>query len=100
MCFHGRNTLYVPADRWLLQLGVTPGGSSWIKRGRDYETTESVSSWNVTASASYRIYEKFWLMAGAGVAGLREMEIENRGSSEQLNSKPGAVFTLAVQFRP
>ncbi len=70
---------YVPADRWLLQVGMAPGGSSWVKRGNDYETTESISSWNITAGVGYRLHEKFWLMAGAGVAGLREIEIQNRG---------------------
>lgn len=94
------NISYVPADRWLLQLGVSPGGSSWVQRGTDYESTESISSWNLTASTGYRFYEKFWLVAGAGVAGLREVTIENDGNSSQLNSKPSAVFYLAVQFRP
>jgi hypothetical protein len=90
---------YVPADRWLLQLGLSPGGSSWVKRGSDYESTESLSSWNLTANVGYRFYEKLWLMAGAGITGLREIEISTGDSTSRLEAKPSAVFSLAVQFR-
>lgn len=91
---------YSLSDRWLLQLGIAPGGSSWVRRDGDFETTESLGSWNFTAGAGYRFYKRLWLFASAGVAGLRAVTMEGGGNRDRLESKPGAVFTLAVQFRP
>jgi len=91
---------YVPRDRWLLQVGLAPGGSSWVKNGDGYETTESLGSWNLTAGAACRLHGKFWLYAGGGVAGLRGVNIEGGGDQTHFESKPGPVFTLALQFRP
>ncbi|MGB7747160.1 MAG: DUF6268 family outer membrane beta-barrel protein [Verrucomicrobiia bacterium] len=91
---------YVPRDRWLLQLGITPGGSSWVRRANNFETTETLDSWNLTAGAGYRLHGKFWLFADAGVAGLRGLKIEGGDNRTRFESKSGAVFTLALQFRP
>lgn len=91
---------YTPADRWLLQLTLGPGGSSWIQHGADYEATESLTSWNLTAGVGYRFHERLWLFAGAGVAGLRGVEIESNGHNAQLDANPSPVFSLSVQFRP
>jgi len=91
---------YVPRDRWLLQVGLAPGGSSWVRRGNDYETTETFGSWNLDAGAGYRLHGKVWLFAGAGIAGFRGLKIESGGGQSRFESKPGAVFTLALQFRP
>jgi hypothetical protein len=91
---------YVPYERWLLQVGVEPGGSSWVKRGAGYETAESLDSWNLTAGAAYRVHGHLWLYAGAGVAGLRGVKIESHDDETRFESKPGAVLTLALQFRP
>ena len=91
---------YAPTDRWILQLGVAPGGSSWVRRGAGYESTQSFGPWLVNAGAGYRFYGKFWAVASVGLAGLRGVEIDTGGSVSRLESKPGAVFTLAVQFRP
>ena len=91
---------YSPGDRWLLNLGLAPGGSSWDNWENNLQTTESIGSWNLTAGAAYRVYGKFWLFAGAGVAGLRGIDIETGTDRTTFNSQPSAVFTLAVQFRP
>lgn len=91
---------YVPHERWLLQLGLVPGGSSWVRRGSNYETTQSYGSWNLNAGAGYRLHGKFWLFAGAGLAGLRGLKIDGGNDQTRFESKPGAVFTLALQFRP
>lgn len=91
---------YVPHDRWLFQLGIAPGGSSWIQRGDDLETTQTLSSWNLTAGAGYRLQKNFWLFAGAGVAGLRSLKIQGGSDDTDFEMKPGPVFTLALQFRP
>ena len=91
---------YAPADRWILQLGVGPGGTSWVQRGDGYETTESLASWNLTAGVGYRFYEKLWLFAGGGVAGLRGFEIESDDHQTRFESRPGPSFTVAIQFRP
>jgi hypothetical protein len=91
---------YVISDRWLAQLTVAPGGSSWVRRHGDFESTQSLNSWNVTAGASYRFYEKLWLFAGVGVAGFRGVTIEQEDNEDRLESKPGLVFSLAIQFRP
>ena len=91
---------YTPADRWILQLGISPGGSSWVRRGAGFETTESVASWDLAAGAGYRLHGKLWLFAGAGLAGLRGVKIEGGGDQTRFESKPGAVFTLALQIRP
>jgi hypothetical protein len=91
---------YAPRDRWLLQLGMAPGGSSWVGRANDFETTQSFGSWNLNAGAGYRVHGKLWLFAGAGVAGLRDVKIESGDDRTRFESKPGIVFTLALQFRP
>jgi opacity protein-like surface antigen len=100
LVFPWPNLTYAASDRWLLQLGISPGGSSWVKRGADYEATESLSSWNFIAGASYRFQKNLWLYAGAGVAGFRGLEIESGDNRSRLDSKPSPVFTLAIQFRP
>ena len=91
---------YAISDRWLVQLAVAPGGSSWVKRDDHFESTQSLSSWNMTVGAGYRCYEKLWLFTGIGVAGFRGVVIEGDGIEQRLQSKPGMVFTLALQFRP
>jgi hypothetical protein len=91
---------YTPADGWLLQLGISPGGSSWVQRGDGYEATESLGSWNLTAGVSRRIYKKLWVFGGAGLAGIRGVDIESNGNQARLEAGPSPVFTLAVQFRP
>ena len=87
-------------ERWLLLLGVAPGGSSWVRRDNHFESTQSLSSWNLTAGAGYRFYEKFRLFAGVGVAGFRGVNIESAGNADRLESKPSPVFSRALQFRP
>jgi opacity protein-like surface antigen len=84
----------------LLQLGLAPGGSSWVQRGNDLETTQSFGSWNLNAGAGYRLYDKLWVYGGVGLAGLRVVKIESGGDQTRFESKPGAVFTLALQIRP
>ena len=91
---------YVPRDRWLLQLGLAPGGSSWVSRANDFETTQTFGSWNLNAGAGYRLHGKLWLFAGAGVAGLRGLKIESGDDRPRFESQPGPVFTLALQLRP
>jgi len=90
---------YVPRDRWLLQLGMTPGGASWVGRGDGFETTQSLSSWNLDARVGYRFHGNFWLTASAGVAGLRGIEILSESDEQRFESQPGSVFGLAVQYR-
>ena len=90
---------YSPQDRWLFQILAAPGGSSWVVQQNNVRTSQSFNVWTLTGGVGYRFYEKLWLMAGAGVAGLRGVKIGDSGS-QQLEGKPGAVFTLSVQFRP
>jgi len=91
---------YAASDRWLLQLAVAPGGSSWVRRNDQFESTQSLSSWNMTAGASYRFYEKLWLFAGVGVAGFRGVTIEANDNEDQLEARPSMVISVAIQFRP
>jgi len=91
---------YALTEDCLLQLAVTPGGSSWAQRENHYETTQSLSSWNLTIGAGYRLHQQFWFFADVGVAGLRGIEIDDGENHQRLESKPGLVFTLAIQFRP
>jgi hypothetical protein len=91
---------YAASDCWLVQLGVRPGGASWTLRDGQYESTQSLSSWDLTLGANYRFYEKLWLSAGIGVAGFRGVTIESEGTEDRLESKPGMVISLAIQFRP
>jgi len=91
---------YAISDRWLVQLAVAPGGSSWARPDDDYESTQSLSSWNLTLGASYRFYEKLWLFAGVGVAGFRGITIESEGIEERLESKHSMILSLGLQFRP
>lgn len=91
---------YAASDRWLVQLGVRPGGASWVWRDDHYESTQSLSSWDLTIGANYRFYEKLWLSAGIGVAGFRSVTIESGGTEDRLESNPGMVISVAIQFRP
>lgn len=91
---------YAVSDRWLVQLAVAPGGSSWVQHDGHFESTQSLSSWNLTLGASYRFYEKLWLSGGVGVAGLRNVTITQGDSEDRLESEPGLVLSLAIQFRP
>jgi len=91
---------YAASDRWLLQLAVGPGGSSWVRRDGQYQSTQSLSSWNLTLGGAYRLYETLWLSAGVGVAGFRGVTIESAGTEDRLESNPGMVFSVALQFRP
>ncbi|MEX0330782.1 MAG: DUF6268 family outer membrane beta-barrel protein [Puniceicoccaceae bacterium] len=91
--------VYAPDKNWILQLGLAPGGGSWVRRRDSYEITEYLGSWNLQAGIGYRLYSHFWLVASGGMAGLRGWEL---GDSDALRyeSKPSAVFALALQFRP
>jgi hypothetical protein len=91
--------LYVPQNRVLFQIAVAPGGSSWVAEQNEVRTTQSFNVWTLTAGVGYRFYQKLWLVGGAGVAGLRGVQIGNPDEA-QLQGNPGAVFTLAIQFRP
>ena len=77
-----------------------PGGSSWVKRNGQFETTQSLSSWNVTAGAGYRLHEKLWLVTEVGMAGFRGATIESNGNEERLESSPSLLLSVAIQFRP
>ena len=91
---------YAPRDRWLLQLGIAPGGSSWVTHSSNLETTETLGSWNLNTGAGYCLCGKIWVFGGVGVAGLRGLKIESGDDRTRFESKPGAVFTLALQIRP
>lgn len=91
---------YALSERWIVQTALAPGGSSWVARGSDYESTQSLNSWNWTVSAGYRVHGKFWLSAGAGVAGLRGLAITSADNRMRFEARPSPVFTLSVQFRP
>jgi len=91
---------YAISDRWLAQMGVAPGGSRWVQRDSHFESTQSLSSWNLTVGAGYRFYEKFWLSADVGVAGLRGFTSGSGANRERLEANPGLIFSLAIQFRP
>jgi hypothetical protein len=91
---------YAPRPQWLLQLAIAPGGSSWVKRGENYESVQTFGSWNLTASAAHCLYGSLWLSAGAGIAGFRGLTVTNGGSEARFESERSPVFTLALQFRP
>ena len=91
---------YVPAQDWLLQLTLGPGGSSWVARGSGYESTQSLDSWNLTAGAAYRLTDSFWLFAGVGRTGLRGFTRIGGGNEANFQARSGPVYTLAIQFRP
>jgi len=91
---------YAASDRWLLQLGIAPGGSSWVRHDDHFESTQSLGSWNLTAGAAYRFQDKLWLFAGVGVTGFRAFTLDDGNNEQRLESKPSTVFSLAIQFRP
>jgi hypothetical protein len=91
---------YAPAKDWILQLGVSPGGSSWVQRSGSYEITESLASWNLQAGVGYQLIERFWLVGSAGVAGFRSWQLGEDDSGIRYEAKPSAVFSLALEFRP
>jgi hypothetical protein len=70
-----------------------------VVQQNDVKTTQSFNVWTLTAAVGYRFYKKLWVVGGAGVAGLRGIQVGNSDEA-QLQGNPGAVFTLAIQFRP
>jgi hypothetical protein len=91
---------YAATERWLFQAGVAPGGSSWIRRGDGFESTQTFGSWNASAGAAYRMHGKFWLYAGVGAAGFRGLTIKSGADETGLDAQLSPVYTLAIQFRP
>ena len=91
---------YAPSRNWILQLGISPGGSSWVRRDGVYQVTDSFGSWDVSAGVGYRVRGNFWLMGSVGAAGFRSWEIGNNDYNLRLESEPSTVFTIALQFRP
>jgi len=91
---------FAPNKDWILQLALSPGGSSWVQRKGEYEVTESIGSWNLVTGVGYRLHEHIWLMASAGVAGFRVWELGEEDSGLRYEAEPSAVFTLSLQFRP
>jgi hypothetical protein len=91
---------YTPRDRWLLQLGIAPGGSSWVGRSDGYETTATFGSFMLNAGTSYRLQENIWLYGGVGIAGFRGLKIGSDSDRPRFEAQPGPVFTLALNFRP
>jgi hypothetical protein len=84
----------------MVQLAMSPGGSSWVQRGDGYESVQSLGSWNLSAYGAYRVYGSLWLSAGAGIAGFRGFTVTTGSSESRFESDRSAVFTLALQFRP
>ena len=75
-----RGFLRSPPWICLLLLAARPASAGMQEildaaKDRDFQTTESLSSWNCTAGAGYRFHEELWLFAGAGVAGFGGMTI-------------------------
>lgn len=91
---------YTPAPRWLLQLGVAPGGSSWVSQGDGFENTQTFSAWNLSAGIAYRLQGPWWLYAGAGATGFRGLTQKMPGSESRFEAQSSPVYTLSIQFRP
>jgi hypothetical protein len=91
---------YAPAHRWLLQVGIAPGGSSWISRGDGFESTQTFGSWNLNAGIAYQLEGPWWLHAGAGLTGLRGLTHNVSGDETWFEAQSSPVYTVAIQFRP
>jgi hypothetical protein len=90
---------YAVNDRWLLSLGVAPGGSSWQAEPDGARVVYSFVGWNLDARVAWRFYERLWLQCGAGIAGLRRITITTGESATEIKSKPTLAFSVSVQFR-
>jgi opacity protein-like surface antigen len=91
---------YTPANHWLLQVGIAPGGSSWISRGDGFESTQTFGSWNLNAGVAYQLEGPWWLYAGAGLTGLRGLTHTVSGDETWFEAQSSPVYTVAIQFRP
>jgi len=91
---------YAPAKGWLLQLGIVPGGSSWVSNDQGFESTQALGSWNTSFGVSYQLQGSWWLYAGAGLTGLRSVTQRASGNEQYLDADPSPVYTLAIEFRP
>ena len=91
---------YAASKDWIFQLGISPGGSVWIRRNGSYEITESLGSWNFQLGVGYQLFENFWLVGSAGVAGFRSWQLGEDDTGIRYEAKPSAVFSLALEFRP
>ena len=91
---------YSPKEDWIIQVGVSPGGSSWVDRSDRYEVTESLGSWNLTLGIGRRVYKSLWLTGSAGLAGLRAWQLGEDDSGIRYEAEPSAVFSIALQLRP
>jgi hypothetical protein len=91
---------YSPAKRWLVQLGISPGGSSWSAHDSGYESTHAFGSWNTTFGVGYQLHGSWWLYAGAGRTGFRGATLTTSGTERNLDADRSPVYTIAIQFRP
>lgn len=91
---------YAPAKGWLWQLGIAPGGSSWVANDNGYESTQAFGTWNATFGVGYQLQGPWWLYLGAGRTGFRGISQTSGGNERSLDAEPSAVYTIELQFRP
>ena len=72
------------ADRWLLSVGISPAGSSWVRRQDGYENHAVVELVESHGGGGLSLLQKLWLFGGVGLAGFRGLDLEDR-------RQPGAV---------
>lgn len=91
---------YAPAKGWIVQLGIAPGGSSWLAHNNGYETTQVLGSWNTSFGVARQLSGPWWLSAGVGRTGFRGASQDRSGNETTLDAEPSPVYTIALQFRP
>ena len=90
---------YVPRDPFMLSIGLTPGGASWVSERGGAKAVYSLNSWNLTANFAWRFYRKLWLQAGVGLTGLRSVKIATGSGDTVIETDSNTVYKLSVQFR-
>jgi hypothetical protein len=90
---------YVPRDPFMLSIGLTPGGASWVSDRGGAKAVYSLNSWNLTANLAWRFYGRLWLQAGVGRSGLRSVKITTGSGDNVIETHSKTVYKLSVQFR-
>jgi hypothetical protein len=94
---------YAPSKHFFVKLGVVPSGASWSVKDQEdgAQAVASYGGWDMGLWGSVRLTKGLWFALGAGVSGLRGLEIDTNGETEfdpSFNSDP--FVSVALSFRP
>lgn len=93
--------LYAPDRDTLFRFGAAPSGASWSLRPGNERVSFTLDSWDLGLSAERRIHGNLWLMAEAGVGGLRGLRVtEGEWHEPEIDLGASPYVSIGINFRP